>query len=206
MLTETYRPKTLDDIAGQEKAVKLLQNWGKTADRGALIFHGPSGSGKTSAAYALARAVGVDPNGPDFARIEPSECSVSTVRELDSKLHISAWGASGWRVWLIDEAHTMSAQARNRLLSLLENLPRKRLIILTTTEEEVFKNDPILFSRLLRVAFCKPHIDHITALLKGIALAETGNGAALPYERIIRDNRSNIRACIQALEVELLSA
>ena len=100
----------------------------------------------------------------------------------------------------------MSAQARNRLLSLLENLPRKRLIILTTTEEEVFKNDPILFSRLLRVAFCKPHIDHITALLKGIALAETGNGAALPYERIIRDNRSNIRACIQALEVELLSA
>ena len=205
MLTERYRPETLDNIIGQQKAVKTLQKWAQIADRGALIFEGPSGVGKTSAAYALARQLGVDPKGPDFRKIEAQECDVRTVRELDDKITLSSWGKQRWRVWLIDEAHTMSRQARNRMLSLLENLPPYRLVVLTTTEYGPFcEDDPILFSRLLRVHFVKPHIDGIVALLERIALEVTGNGEALPYEQIVRNCRSNIRLCIQELSRRIL--
>ena len=207
MLTETYRPETLTDIIGQKKAVKTLRKWTRIADRGALIFEGPSGVGKTSAAYALARELGISTGrgSPDFHKIEAAECSIQTIRELSATLHVAAWGPSGWRLWLIDEAHTMSMQARNRLLSVLEDLPPRRCVVLTTTEGEALrKDDAILFSRLLRIHFGKPHIDEIVPMLKRIAQDVTGDGEALPYETIVRDARSNVRLAIQDLERRIL--
>ena len=205
MLTETYRPKTLDEIAGQEKAVKLLQNWPRIADRGALIFEGESGNGKTSAALALARSLGVDPDGPDFHKVNAGACRREAVQQIGRDMRLAAWSRGGWRVWLIDEADTMSREARNAMMGLLEELPSQRLIILTTNRADELKADKAFASRLLWVHFVKPHIDAIVPLLKRIAADVTGDGASLPYERIIRDARSNVRAAIQALEAELLS-
>jgi replication factor C large subunit len=57
--TEKYRPKTLSQVRGNDKAITALRNWaeawnsGKPVKKG-LIIAGKSGTGKTSAAYALA--------------------------------------------------------------------------------------------------------------------------------------------------------
>jgi len=53
--TERYRPKTLNDIIGQNTIIKKLQdrvNNGKNISN--LIFHGRAGTGKTTTAMALA--------------------------------------------------------------------------------------------------------------------------------------------------------
>ncbi|MGF3584995.1 MAG: replication factor C large subunit, partial [Thermoplasmatota archaeon] len=57
--TEKYRPKTLDEVIGNERAVIELRKWAKSWDSGtpkkrALILSGKPGTGKTSSAIALA--------------------------------------------------------------------------------------------------------------------------------------------------------
>ncbi|MDD5588849.1 MAG: replication factor C large subunit [Candidatus Nanoarchaeia archaeon] len=55
--TEKYRPKTLEEIKGQNEAVfkirEFLKNFGKK--KNALLLHGPPGTGKTSIAHAAAK-------------------------------------------------------------------------------------------------------------------------------------------------------
>ncbi|MEF8847902.1 MAG: replication factor C large subunit [Candidatus Thermoplasmatota archaeon] len=57
--TEKYRPKTLNQIIGNRKAVEELKKWGQQWDQGiprkkAVILSGKAGTGKTSSALALA--------------------------------------------------------------------------------------------------------------------------------------------------------
>ncbi len=54
--TEKYRPSTLSEVRGNNKARDALAEWAKTWDdhREAVVVHGSPGIGKTSAAHALA--------------------------------------------------------------------------------------------------------------------------------------------------------
>ena len=54
--TETYRPTTLSEVRGNDKARDALEEWAETwEDHGeAVVVHGSPGVGKTSAAHALA--------------------------------------------------------------------------------------------------------------------------------------------------------
>ncbi|MFC7068152.1 replication factor C large subunit [Halobaculum lipolyticum] len=58
--TETYRPSSLSELRGNDKAVKGVREWADTWDdhREALVLHGSPGVGKTSAAHALAADMG----------------------------------------------------------------------------------------------------------------------------------------------------
>jgi len=54
-LTEEYRPKTFDEIKGQDMTIKKLLNFIKNfPKKKALILQGPAGTGKSSLAYVLA--------------------------------------------------------------------------------------------------------------------------------------------------------
>ena len=54
--TETYRPETLAEVRGNNKARDTFEEWARTWEdhREAVILHGAPGVGKTSAAHALA--------------------------------------------------------------------------------------------------------------------------------------------------------
>jgi replication factor C large subunit len=60
--TEKYRPTTLSEVRGNDKARGKLKEWADTWDdhREAVILHGSPGVGKTSAAHALASDLGWD--------------------------------------------------------------------------------------------------------------------------------------------------
>jgi replication factor C large subunit len=60
--TEKYRPSTLAEVRGNDKARDALKEWADTWDqhREAVIVHGSPGIGKTSAAHALASDMGWD--------------------------------------------------------------------------------------------------------------------------------------------------
>jgi len=61
--TEKYRPKSLDEIVGNERAVIELRKWANSWIKGvpkkrAVILSGKPGTGKTSSAFALANDYG----------------------------------------------------------------------------------------------------------------------------------------------------
>ena len=61
--TEKYRPKSLDEVIGNERAIIELRNWAslwyeKIPKKRAVILSGKAGTGKTSSALALANDFG----------------------------------------------------------------------------------------------------------------------------------------------------
>jgi len=55
--TEKYRPKSLEEIKGQDEAVFKVKNFIENFGKGkkALILYGPPGTGKTTVAYVIAK-------------------------------------------------------------------------------------------------------------------------------------------------------
>jgi replication factor C large subunit len=63
--TEKYRPKSLNDIVGNETAIRSIRRWAESWKKGtprlkAIVLRGEPGIGKTSAALALANDMGWD--------------------------------------------------------------------------------------------------------------------------------------------------
>ena len=204
MLAERHRPQTFDDVVGQDKAIRLLKwHLDRTETGLAILLTGPSGSGKTTLAECAGRYWGVADF--DVHRIESAECDVATLRKLANDMSYYGSGKSGRKLYIIDEIHTVTGRAADRLLSLLESLPEHVLLVGTTTQADW--TDGILLSRWVRFDLAKPRCNDVAAYLERIAAAEglptDGNGWAV---RFVKANGINIRNLINQLPAHLLGA
>ncbi|TYT63095.1 replication factor C large subunit [Natrialba swarupiae] len=110
--TETYRPTTLSEVRGNNKARDNLEEWAKTWDdhREAVIVHGSPGVGKTSAAHALANDMGwpvMELNASDSRGADVIE----RVAGEASKSGTLTGGESGRRLVILDEADNFHGNA-----------------------------------------------------------------------------------------------
>lgn len=128
-----YRPKTFTDVVGQAKAVKLLSGHieNHTLPR-LLIFQGPSGCGKTTLARIAAREVGA--KGTDLISIDAAKDNTVPVAKSISNKVRSHPLVSKVRVFLIDEAHILTKQAQNVLLTPCEDASKVSHIFMCTTQ------------------------------------------------------------------------
>jgi replication factor C large subunit len=106
--TETYRPSTLSEVRGNDKARDAFATWGNSwADhREAVILHGSPGIGKTSAAHALAADMGwetVELNASDQRTADVIERFAGRAAK-NTTLTASANGTDGRQLVILDEA------------------------------------------------------------------------------------------------------
>ncbi len=189
-----YRPKTFDDVLGQDHVVRTLRNAiAQKRLAHAYLFVGPRGTGKTSTARILAKALNC-PGGPkiDFNPDDPICIEIAEGRSLDV-LEIDGASNNGveqvrdlresvrfapacgqFKIYYIDEVHMLSNAAFNALLKTLEEPPPHVKFIFATTEAN--KILPTILSRCQRFDLrpistetISQHLLHI-ASLEGITL------------------------------------
>ncbi|MEO7100362.1 MAG: DNA polymerase III subunit gamma/tau [Luteolibacter sp.] len=192
-----YRPKTFDDVLGQDHVVRTLRNAiAQKRLAHAYLFVGPRGTGKTSTARILAKALNCT-DGPkaDFNPDEDVCIEIAEGRSLDV-LEIDGASNNGveqvrdlresvrfapargqFKIFYIDEVHMLSNAAFNALLKTLEEPPPHVKFIFATTEAN--KILPTILSRCQRFDLrpiptetIATHLLHI-ASEEGIALEET---------------------------------
>ena len=189
-LYRKYRPKTFDEICGQEVVTASLKNQVKNNEIShAYIFQGTRGTGKTSAAKILSRAVNclhpVDGNPCnecenckqilnesvlDVVEMDAaSNNGVDDIRELKEKV-IYPPQSLKYKVYIIDEVHMLSKGAFNALLKILEEPPRHLIFILATTE--IQKIPTTILSRSQKYNFKRISIDEIKENLKRVTELE----------------------------------
>ncbi|WP_049921147.1 replication factor C large subunit [Halopiger djelfimassiliensis] len=110
--TEKYRPTTLSEVRGNNKARDQLQEWAETWDdhRDAVIVHGSPGIGKTSAAHALANDMGwpvMELNASDNRGADVIE----RIAGEASKSGTLTGGEAGRRLVIMDEADNFHGNA-----------------------------------------------------------------------------------------------
>ncbi|AEJ18371.1 DNA polymerase III subunit gamma/tau [Gracilinema caldarium] len=177
------RPKTFDEMAGQEFVVATLKSsieTGRIAH--AYLFSGPRGCGKTSTARILARSLncekgptatpcGVCTNCVEIARgasldvIEidgASNTSVNDVRQIKDEVLFPP-NSGRYKVYIIDEVHMLSNSAFNALLKTIEEPPPYIVFIFATTE--LHKVPATIKSRCQQFAFRLIPIETIKAIL-----------------------------------------
>jgi DNA polymerase III gamma/tau subunit len=202
LLTEKYRPRTIADFAGLDKAKRICSRLASNPFDTALLFVGASGTGKTTIALALA-----DEMRGELHHVPSQQCTVERLRELRARLAYMPQAGMTTHLVLIDEADQMSIAAQLALLSMLDttNRPEKTVFIFTCNDVERF--EARFLSRCITVDFSSYGIaKDATALLARIWETEA-NGAPSPnFARIVKESNNNIRASLMELQKELLLA
>jgi replication factor C small subunit len=119
--TEKYRPKTLDEIVGQEEIVKRLKGFAEKGSIPNLLFAGMQGTGKTTAAHALVREI--FGNKDNFVELNASdERGIDTIRiKIKDFARTMPIGEAKFKVILLDEADALTKDAQQALRRTMEN-------------------------------------------------------------------------------------
>ena len=93
-LYEKYRPKTLDQIIGQDKAVKTIKRLIQDGAGGRCFWiSGISGSGKTTLARIIANSIADDLYVNEFDCAD--QLSVSALDKIEADMQYRAFGKGG---------------------------------------------------------------------------------------------------------------
>lgn len=214
-----FRPQKFSDLVGQEATVRIIVNMiSHNRIHPSLVFGGSRGTGKTSSARIIAKALNCGNRGSngdpcdecESCRDILNERSLS-VTELDAASHgnvddvrrikrelLYADLGGGYRIYVIDEAHSLSSKAWDAFLKLLEEPPPNVIFVFCTTE--VHKIPETIISRSQQFTFSRMTLDHIQKRLQFICSSEQIQFESGVLEGISRNVNGGMRDAISLLD------
>ena len=203
-LADRMRPRTLDEVVGQEHLLgpgKLLSQMVATGNLHSMILWGPPGSGKTTIALLLAQQ-----SGARFRTIAAVSAGVAELREAIEEARRALELEGKRSVVFIDEIHRWNRAQQDAILPQVES----GLITLigATTENPSFEVISPLLSRA-RVLVLKPLEDADLATLVRRAMGERERGIGAmgltigedALAEVVRFGAGDARRALGTLEV-----
>ena len=168
-LATKYRPKLMHDIVGQSNITDILENQlANKTFRNTVLFTGPAGCGKTTSARAFARVLN-NGKGTPIEIDAASNNGVENVRDIIVKAQQKSLD-SEYKVFIIDECHSISNAGFQAFLKLIEEPPANTVFIFCTTDPQ--KIPATILSRVQRFDFKRISFENIVARLKYISEQE----------------------------------
>ncbi|MDB5462781.1 MAG: dnaX [Phenylobacterium sp.] len=228
VIARKYRPKTFDDLYGQEAMVRTLKNAfasGRIAH--AFMLTGVRGVGKTTTARLLARALNYETDSVHEPTLDlavegihcasiiegrhmdvleldaASKTKVEEMRELlDGVRYVPT--SARYKVYIIDEVHMLSPSSFNALLKTLEEPPPHAKFIFATTE--IRKVPVTILSRTQRFDLRRVEPEVIVKNLEMISEAEGARVDADGLMLIARAAEGSVRDAQSMLDQAIVQA
>jgi DNA polymerase-3 subunit gamma/tau len=228
VIARKYRPRTFEDLYGQEAMVRTLKNAfasGRIAH--AFMLTGVRGVGKTTTARLLARALNyetdtiheptldlstdgrhcagiIEGRHMDVLELDAaSRTGVADMRELLDGVRYAPVEAR-YKVYIIDEVHMLSTGAFNALLKTLEEPPPHAKFIFATTE--IRKVPVTILSRTQRFDLRRVEPDQIVKNLEMICENEGARVEAEGLMLIARAAEGSVRDAQSMLDQAIVQA
>lgn len=205
-LADEIRPKTLDEVVGQDHILGKNGLLRRIVDSGQipnLIFYGPSGTGKTTVANIIAKKT----NRP-LHRLNATTASISDIKAIIADIG-TLMAPEGVLLYL-DEIQYFNKKQQQSLLEFMEN--GQITLIASTTENPFFYVFGAVLSRSTVFEFKQitPR-DTLPAIDRGVSFLEQRQNAALELEPGVREHLASacggdIRKAMNALELLASSA
>ncbi len=228
VLARKYRPRTFEDLIGQEAMVRTLTNafaTGRIAH--AFMLTGVRGVGKTTTARLLARALNNETDAIDKPSLAltahgrhdaaimagqhmdvmemdaASHTGVNDIRDILESVRYAPVEAR-YKVYVLDEVHMLSTQAFNALLKTLEEPPPHAKFIFATTE--IRKVPVTILSRCQRFDLRRVEPEILVEHLGRIADREGMRIEADALALIARAAEGSVRDGLSLLDQALVQA
>ena len=198
---EKYRPKTLDEVVGQDEIAERLKAYAATKNLPHLLFAGPPGTGKTTCAMALARDMFGEDWRQNYYELNSSdERGIDVVRSKIKEIaRLAPFGGTTFKIIFLDEADNLTADAQAALRRTMETYSKTSRFILSANYSSRLIEPIQSRTAVFRFRPLKPEAirEYLTRIAKAEKLKITDDG----IDALIYIAGGDMRRAVNSLQV-----